>query len=139
MSKLKYVRDKLLRKPSILSGNKSEQQVSKQRRSNSTYLASTSSSMANNLNVTNNNNLTNSNYANSNLMAMASSASSEFSLAAINGGMAAARTPGACSIQSSVSFRHHVEPRAGAGGGNKKPRIVSAIAQQQTLNEDEEV
>lgn len=153
ISKLKYVRDKLLRKPSILS-NKSENQqqlVSKQRRSNSTYLATTSSSMANNLNANNNLNLTNSNYANSNLMAMASNASSEFSLlrtasAVGSGGVTSpvvasgmARTPGACSIQSSVSFRHHVEARAGAGGANKKPRIVSAIAQQQTLNEDEEV
>lgn len=70
---------------------------------------------------------------------MASTASSEFSLVGRSSlSPVPVRTPGAHSIQASASFRHHgVEVRA--NGGNKKPRIVSAIAQQQTLNEDEEV
>lgn len=148
MSKLKYVRDKLLRKSSIL-GNSSQNvnESSKQRRSNSTYLANTSNSsvLANHTTAIASPTTTGAaaTTPSSNLMAMASTASSEFSLVvgrpACSPVAAVVRTPGAQSLQASASFRHlGVEHRCLAGMG-KKPRIVSAIAQQQILNEDEEV
>lgn len=177
MSKLKYVKDKLLRKSSILSQDSHHQPTSskaegKQRRSNSTYLAATSSSSSSN--AMNNialasmmiplqpqQALTQTSTSTSNLV----SASSEFNLAvdgaqqrdslasvaasaatAVAGQLnqfihnPSASSFSASSIHSSASFLHSTNYQQQLNSGAfKKPRIMSVIAQQQTLNEDEEV
>jgi hypothetical protein len=154
------VRDKLLlRKSSIIHHTTQQGSAAaepKQRRSNSTYLAASSSSSSSNSTT---NNLVNATSEFSLFTGLDRMKSSCSPLSHIQ----QQQQPRTSSIHSSASFRHYSSSSGlvadssnyarvncggavtggltpvNASGAGKKPRIMSAIAQQQTLNEDEEV